>query len=110
MKKSNIDQSCSKRDSESMSSTSIIDDRLQAEAAYRWGITPSASDKQESDPAKMPPDHPVHNIPQDKQEKMRQKGINPVLKAEMDELTNGSGKERGFWSKVALNFTGQWRK
>ena len=74
------------------------DERLKADTAYRWGKTPSA-ESQGSDPSKMPPTHPVHEIPLEKQEKMRQKGINPVLKAEMDEATKGHGKERSFWSK-----------
>ncbi|KAK2591328.1 hypothetical protein QQS21_010981 [Conoideocrella luteorostrata] len=85
------------------------DQRLQAEAAYRWGKTPTGG-PQESDPSKLPPDHPVHKIPLETQDKMRKKGINPVLRAEMDEATKGQGKEGNFWSKFGLNATGSWRK
>lgn len=48
-------------------------------------------------------DHPVHKIPLHEQEKMRAKGINPVLKAEMDHTTKGEG---GFWIKVGTAFRG----
>lgn len=41
---------------------------------------------------------------------MRQKGINPVLKAEMDEATKGGGKEKSFWSKYAMNALGRWTR
>ncbi len=85
------------------------DERAKAEAGYRWGKTPS-SEKQGSEPSKMPPDHPVHNIPIEKQDLLRQKGINPVLKAEMDEATKGRGKERSFWSKYAMNALGRWTR
>ncbi|GJN73883.1 hypothetical protein PLICBS_007966 [Purpureocillium lilacinum] len=85
--------------------------RLQAEAAYRWGKTPSSSGgPAETDPARLPVDHPVHKIPPETQEKMRKKGINPVLRAEMDEATKGQGKERGFWSRFGLTSTGSWRR
>ncbi|KAK2593802.1 hypothetical protein QQS21_008510 [Conoideocrella luteorostrata] len=94
----------------SVSSPVTKDERLQAEAAYRWGITPSSDDKQESDPAKTPPDHPVHKISPEEQQKMRRKGINPVLKAEMDEATRQHGKGGSFWSKFGLNATGAWRR
>ncbi|KAJ5625296.1 hypothetical protein N7510_001605 [Penicillium lagena] len=60
-----------------------------------WGITPSEEHKTAEKPG---PDHPVHKIPLEKQEEMRRKGINPILKAEMDEGTKGEG---GFWRKVA---------
>lgn len=70
---------------------------------YTWGITP----KKPYDPdAKPGPDHPVHKIPLEKQEKMRKKGVNPVLKAEMDEAGKGEG---GFWRKVAgTSMGGGW--
>ncbi|CAL5867102.1 uncharacterized protein PFLUO_LOCUS1314 [Penicillium psychrofluorescens] len=70
-----------------------------------WGITPSEEHKTAEKPG---PDHPVHKIPLEKQEKMRKKGINPILKAEMDEGTKGEG---GFWQKVAgTAFGGGWIK
>lgn len=76
-----------------------------AAAAMKWGITPSKP----YDPNEKPgPDHPVHKIPVEKQEKMRKKGINPVLRAEMDESGKGQG---GFWRKVAqTSMGGGWIK
>ena len=56
-----------------------------------------------SDVSKLPDDHPVHRIPPEKQAKMRNKGINPVLKAEMDAATNN-----GFMSKWGKTSMGQW--
>jgi hypothetical protein len=50
----------------------------------------------------LPKDHPVHKIPVEEREKMRKKGVNPVLKAEMDE-TLGRSKEGKFWVKFGLN-------
>lgn len=82
--------------------------RLAAEAAYRWGKTPSMGSVEEE--SKLRPDHPVHKIPLEKQEKLKKKGINPVLKAEMDEMTRGQGKERRFWSKFGLTSTGPWMR
>ncbi|UNI24537.1 hypothetical protein JDV02_010273 [Purpureocillium takamizusanense] len=86
--------------------------RLRAEAAYRWGKTPSSSGggPSETDPARLPANHPVHKIPPEKQDEMRSKGINPVLRAEMDEATKGQGKARGFWSKYGLTSTGPWMR
>lgn len=43
------------------------------------------------------PDHPVHKVPLEKQAKWRAKGIDPVLRAEMDEVTRG---KRGFWARL----------
>lgn len=57
----------------------------------------------DSDLSKLPDDHPVHKIPLEKQAKMRKKGVNPVLKAEMDAATNN-----GFWSKWAKTSMGPW--
>ena len=56
-----------------------------------------------SDVSKLPDDHPVHRIPLKKQEKMRKKGVNPVLRAEMDAAT-----DNGFFSKWAKTSTGPW--
>lgn len=77
----------------------------QAHPAFTWGITPSKL----HDPNEKPgPDHPVHKIPLEKQEEMRKKGINPVLRAEMDGASKGEG---GFWRKVAqTSFGGGWIK
>lgn len=92
----------------SQDSTNMMrDEKLRAEAARRWGKTPSS--QPDDDAAKLLPDHPVHQIPLDKQQKMRERGINPVLKAEMDQMTKGQGKERKFWSKYGLTSMGSWR-
>ncbi|KAJ5463770.1 hypothetical protein N7475_008714 [Penicillium sp. IBT 31633x] len=72
--------------------------------SYKWGITPSKPYERDRKPG---PDHPVHKIPLEKQEKMRRKGIDPVLRAEMDAVT----KEGGFWRKVAqTSMGGGWIK
>lgn len=52
---------------------------------------------------KPKPDHPVHKVPLEKQEKWMKKGIDPVLRAEMDESGKGEG---GFWRKVAQTSMG----
>ena len=46
-----------------------------------------------------PPDHPVHKIPPEKQAKMRAKGVNPVLKAEIDEAFRRN-KEGKIWKRL----------
>jgi hypothetical protein len=46
------------------------------------------------------PNHPVHKVSAEEQEKMRKKGINPVLKAEMDEKVYNQGEGKGFWTKL----------
>lgn len=76
-----------------------------AAAGAKWGVTPSkeARDRQwppESDPAKMPPDHPVHRVPAATIEKWRRKRINPVARAEMDATMAGAGREGRFWVKL----------
>lgn len=45
----------------------------------------SSSSSYQDELAKLPADHPVHKIPMEKQEKMRKDGVNPILKAEMDQ-------------------------
>ncbi|KAJ5781299.1 hypothetical protein N7457_006459 [Penicillium paradoxum] len=79
-------------------------ERPLPDPALKWGITPS----KKYDPDKKPgPEHPVHKIPLEKQEKMRRKGIDPVLRAEMDEAVKGGG----FWRKVAqTSMGGGWIK
>lgn len=69
-------------------------------------VTPTETASLSSAPADdydgLPKDHPVHRIPVEEREKMRKKGVNPVLKAEMDE-TLGRSKEGKFWVKFGLN-------
>lgn len=48
------------------------------------------------------PDHPVHRVSLAKREKMRARGVNPVLRAEMDEAK----KKKGFWSKIGSGTLG----
>lgn len=73
--------------------------RAAAAAGMKWGKTPSKPYDPDEEPG---PDHPVHKVPLEKQEKWRKKGINPVLRAEMDELK----KKGGFWMKVAQTSMG----
>lgn len=83
----------------------IREQQAAAAAGMKWGITPSSSsssrpyDKDGNPTA----DHPVHKVPLAKQEKWRKKGINPALRAEMDESGKGEG---GFWRKVAQTSMG----
>lgn len=94
-----------KVDSASVSSEqSKSKSRPLPDPAMKWGISAKPYDPNE----KPGPDHPVHKIPMEEQEKMRKKGINPVLKAEMDESKKGEG---GFWGKVAqTSMGGGWIK
>lgn len=70
----------------------------------KWGKTPS-----NNPPSYTPPEDSYTPEQQAEREKLRSKGINPDLKAEMDskvfgkgEPVDGSlkGKSKGFWSKV----------
>ncbi|KAM0262784.1 hypothetical protein ACHAQJ_001578 [Trichoderma viride] len=82
--------------------------QLAAQAGLKWGKTPSSHPEMNQPPSKLPDDHPVHKIPLEKQAKMRQKGINPVLRAEMDE-TMGKGQSGGtFWKKYGTTSMGPW--
>jgi hypothetical protein len=66
----------------------------------KWGKEPIRADPNASKP-EDDPNHPVHRISAEEQEKMRKKGINPVLKAEMDEGVYKKGEGKGLWTKVA---------
>lgn len=72
-----------------------------ARAGLRWGITPKKLHDKNAVPG---PDHPVHKIPAEKQEKMRKKGINPVLYAEMN--ANKLNGKSTFWMKVSQTAMG----
>lgn len=77
-----------------------------AEAGLKWGVTPK-----DEPPPYVKPEHEYSPEEQAKREKLRKKGINPDLKAEMDAKVFGKGeapdgtrnskKEGGFWTKVA---------
>lgn len=67
------------------------------EVGQRWGKTP-AEPYRSRNVDEVPADHPVHQISLERQEEMRKKGINPVLRAEMDQRFKGRG---GFWAKYA---------
>jgi hypothetical protein len=70
-------------------------------AGLKWGVRPKKLHDKNATPD---PDHPVHKIPAEKQEKMREKGINPVLYAEMNQhKLNGKGS---FWSKFSQTAMG----
>jgi hypothetical protein len=48
---------------------------------------------------------------QSEQAKLRAKGINPVLKAEMDQEVYKKGEGKGFWTKLAgTGMGGGWIK
>lgn len=64
------------------------------DVAAKWGVTPKDRPPPYSKPES---DYSVEE--QEKRAKLRAKGINPDLKAEMDAATKG--KEGGFWRKVA---------
>lgn len=80
---------------------------LAAQSALRWGKTPSCTNM-DRPLSELPEDHPVHKIPLKKQQKMRQKGINPVLKAEMDEAMGGEKSGGKFWKKYGTTSMGPW--
>ena len=58
--------------------------------------------RKSADDKEIGPDHPVHKIPLEKQEKMRKKGVNPVLKAEMDEAFKKKGWMMSFQESLAF--------
>lgn len=71
-------------------------------------ISTSSISGQSSEIADLPPDHPVHSIPLEKQEKMRKKGINPILRAEMDQMMNSGSKSQKFVKKWGATSMGPW--
>jgi hypothetical protein len=66
----------------------------------KWSKEPVRTDSNAPRP-EDDPNHPVHKISAEDQEKMRKKGINPALKAEMDEEVYKKGEGKGLWTKVA---------
>lgn len=72
--------------------------------ALKWGKSPS---KSINDPPDYTPSEDSYT-PEEQSEraKLRAKGVNPDLKAEMDRKVYGKGKAGGFWSKVAGTATG----
>ncbi|KAI9723104.1 MAG: hypothetical protein M1828_004352 [Chrysothrix sp. TS-e1954] len=46
----------------------------------------------------LPPDHPVHKMSAGKVERLRRQGVDPALRAEMDEIARVRGQV-GFWSR-----------
>lgn len=73
------------------------------DVAAKWGITP----KDKNDDQKPHNKSESEYSPEEREQraKLRAKGINPDLKAEMDAATKGS-KERSFWQKVAGTSSG----
>lgn len=51
------------------------------------------------DISSLPLDHPVHRMSSCKMRRLRRRGIDPVLKAEMDEMARLRGQS-GFWSRL----------
>ncbi|KUL85893.1 hypothetical protein ZTR_06392 [Talaromyces verruculosus] len=76
-----------------------------AKAGLKWGVTPKINaNKMDEKDGRPGPNHPVHLIPAEGQEKMRSKGVNPVLYAEMNRnKLEGKGT---FWSKVSQTAMG----
>ncbi|KAL9056097.1 MAG: hypothetical protein Q9162_003160 [Coniocarpon cinnabarinum] len=74
----------------------------------KWGITPKeGDDTHRKSVAELPPDHPVHRWTPDEQAEMRNKGINPILKAEMDAaVSNEDGSKSK--KKSFLRSMGTW--
>lgn len=69
----------------------------QTSVAIRYGVTPEQPyERRPQDTQQLPLNHPVHKVPPEVQEKMRKKGINPVLRAEMDAAA-GKSEGKGFW-------------
>jgi hypothetical protein len=57
------------------------------------------------------PDHPVHKMSKEEQEKLRAKGVNPVLKAEMHDKVYKKGEGQGLWNNIArTTLGGGWIK
>lgn len=50
----------------------------------------------------LPDDHPVHKVPLEKREKWEKKGINPILRAEMDDARKQGNKFDRFLSRLNL--------
>lgn len=78
--------------------------QLAAQAGLRWGKTP----KTDNQHAELPDDHPLHKISLKEQEKMRQKGINPILKAEMNEAMDKGQSGGKLWKKYGTTSLGPW--
>lgn len=68
-------------------------------------ITPKTSTMTTEVPD-LPDDHPVHKILPEKQAKMRSKGVDPVVKAEMDERFKGKHSHRFLGNTTHGIFTG----
>ncbi|KAK4626856.1 hypothetical protein CLAFUW4_04275 [Fulvia fulva] len=83
----------------------------RAAAGLKWGVTPK-----DDPPPYSPPESSYSEEEQAERERLRKKGINPDLKAEMDEVIYGKGedgkkKKSGFWTKVAgTSMGGGWIK
>lgn len=76
-----------------------------AAAALKWGINPSKSQYQTTKDVKisdLPEDHPIHQYSKSEITKIRESGISPILKAEMDQGKKG----KGFWGKVGQTAMG----
>lgn len=86
-----------------------------ADVGLKWGRTPKTTTS-----TSMSPDNDstsdIQNqktnwediYTEEEKQKMRAKGINPALKAEIDAKRNqdGKGRERGFWGKVGQTAMG----
>jgi len=71
--------------------------------ALKWGITPGKNSRLPGDPPEYTPQEDCYSPEeQAKRAKLRAKGVNPDLKAQMDAAVYGKeGQKKGFWAKVA---------
>lgn len=76
----------------------------------KWGVTPKAPTAASNDQAKdsKPGQTDGEQTPdwenfysEEEKAKLRAKGVNPALKAEMETRTRANGREGKFWQKVA---------
>lgn len=70
------------------------------DVAAKWGVTPK-----DRPPPYSKPESEYSPEEQEQRAKLRAKGVNPDLKAEIDAARKGN-KEGGFWSKVAGTSSG----
>lgn len=87
----------------SPSSSSSKKTTTHPDPALKWGITPGTHSRLPTDPPEYTPAEDSYSPEeQAKRAKLRAKGVNPDLKAQMDAAVHGKeGEKKGFWAKVA---------
>ena len=90
--------------------TSVASSEPQRERKeQRWGTGFDVSSvSQEPREDWTASDYPVNNMSAEEQEKLRKKGINPALKAEMDAKAYGKENEKkiSWWQRAKVQFSG----